>query len=240
MPDESPFLVSRNLTKTFGRFTALRSLSLDVPPGEFLTIVGRNGAGKTTFLKIVASIIRSYAGEVVLGGVNLKDSDEATRRMIGFVSHESLLYKDLSARDNLTFYARMYGVPERERRIDEAIRRADLEAKSSVLVRALSRGMKQRLSLARAFIHDPKLLLLDEPFTGLDERASETLDGSLSEFKRNGGTVIMVTHDTERGWKHADRVLVFEKGRIVQESAPAGMSLEEFRSGYRQILRERG
>jgi heme exporter protein A len=240
MPGESPFLLARNLTKTFGRFTALRSLSLEISDGEFLTIVGRNGAGKTTFLRIVASIIHSYTGEVLLGGTSLKDADESTRRMIGFVSHESLLYKDLTVRDNLSFYARMYGVPDRDRRIDEAIRRVDLEAKSSVLARALSRGMKQRLSLARAFIHDPRLLLLDEPFTGLDERASEVLDASLSDFKRGGGTVVMVTHDTERGWKHADRVVVFEKGRVVQESSPGRTSLEDFRTGYQRILRERG
>jgi heme exporter protein A len=209
MPGESSYLVARSLTKTFGRFTALRSLSLEVSPGESITIVGRNGAGKTTFLKIVSSIIRSYTGEVLLRGRNLKDADEAMRRTIGFVSHESFLYKDLTVRENLSFYARMYGVAERERTIDEIVRRVDLEAKSSVLVRALSRGMKQRLSLARAFVHGPSLLLLDEPFTGLDEGASEILDDFLAEFKRSGGTAVMVTHDIERGWKHADRVVVF-------------------------------
>lgn len=237
MPGDSPLLLARNLTKTFGRFTALRSLSLDVPEGEFLTIVGRNGAGKTTFLKIVSSIVRSYTGEVLLGGKNLKDADEDTRRKIGFVSHESLLYKDLTVRDNLSFYARMYDVPERERKIDEIIRRVDLEAKASVLVRALSRGMKQRLSLARAFIHEPSILLLDEPFTGLDERASEILEEVLAEFKRSGGTVIMVTHDIERGWTHADRVVVFEKGTVVRQTSARETSIEAFKNEYRRILR---
>ena len=238
MPGESAFLVVRNLTKTFGRFAALRSLSLEVPPGEFLAIVGRNGAGKTTFLKIVSTIVRSYTGDVLLGGKNLKDADEAARAAIGFVSHESILYNDLTVRDNLSFYARMYGIPDRDRKIDEAVRRADLDAKSSVLVRALSRGMKQRLSLARAFLHEPALLLLDEPFTGLDERASEMLDASLAGFKGSGGTVVMVTHDIGKGWKHADRVVVFEKGAIVREASPAETSLDVFRSEYRRILQD--
>jgi heme exporter protein A len=236
MSGESSLLLTRNLTKSFGRFTALRSLSIEVPRGESLTIVGRNGAGKTTFLKIVSSIIRSYTGEVLIAGKNLKATDEDTRRTIGFVSHESLLYKDLTVRDNLVFYARMYGVAERDRKIAEMIRRVDLEAKTNVLVRALSRGMKQRLSLARAFIHGPSILLLDEPFTGLDERASEILDSFLGEFKTGGGTLVMVTHDIERGWKLADRVVVFEKGRIVHETSPRGSSFDTFRSEYRRIL----
>jgi heme ABC exporter ATP-binding subunit CcmA len=236
MSGESSLLLTRDLTKTFGRFTALRSLSLEIPRGESLTIVGRNGAGKTTFLKIVSSIIRSYTGEVLISGKNLKTADEDTRRTIGFVSHESLLYKDLTVRDNLGFYARMYGVADRDRRIGEIIRRVDLEAKTDVLVRALSRGMKQRLSLARAFIHSPSILLLDEPFTGLDERASEILDSLLGEFKASGGTLVMVTHDIERGWKLADRVVVFEKGKVVHETSPRGSSFDAFRNEYRRIL----
>jgi heme ABC exporter ATP-binding subunit CcmA len=236
MSGESSLLLTRNLPKTFGRFTALRSLSLEVPRGESLTIVGRNGAGKTTFLKIVSSIIRSYTGEVFISGKNLKETAEDTRRTIGFVSHESLLYKDLTIRDNLGFYARMYGVADRDRRIGDIIRRVDLEAKTDVLVRALSRGMKQRLSLARAFIHEPGILLLDEPFTGLDERASEILDRFLGEFKASGGTLVMVTHDIERGWRLADRVVVFEKGKIVHETSPRGSSFDAFRNEYRRIL----
>ncbi len=236
MPGESPLLLTRDLTKTFGRFTALRSLALQVAAGEFVTIVGRNGAGKTTFLKIVSSVIHSYTGEVTLDGKNLKNADDETRRRIGFVSHDSLLYKDLTVRDNLDFYARMYGVRERERRIDEMIRRVGLEAKTTVLVRALSRGMKQRLSLARAFIHGPSLLLLDEPFTGLDERAAEILDRLLAEFTQSGGTVVMVTHDIERGWKHADRVVVFEKGTVAYETRVRDSSFDAFRNEYRRIL----
>ncbi|UCG51849.1 MAG: heme ABC exporter ATP-binding protein CcmA [Candidatus Latescibacterota bacterium] len=236
MPGEHSLLVARNLTKTFGRFTALKSLSLELAPEEFLTIVGRNGAGKTTLLKIVSSIIRTFSGDVTLFGQNLKQADEAARRRIGFVSHESLLYKDLTVRDNLMFYARLYGVSDRDRRIDEMIERVDLEARSSALVRALSRGMKQRLSLARALIHQPTLLLLDEPFTGLDERASEVLDRFLSEHIQSGGAAIMATHDIERGWQHANRVVVLDRGTIVHQTTTEGSSYEAFRNEYRDIL----
>ncbi|RLC95759.1 MAG: heme ABC exporter ATP-binding protein CcmA, partial [Chloroflexi bacterium] len=223
-------------TKTFGRFTALKSLSLTLSRGEFLTIVGRNGAGKTTFLKIVSSIIGSFTGDLILFGKNIKDADEDLRRRIGFVSHDSLLYKDLTVRDNLSFYARMYGVKNPDERVAEMIQRVDLEAKTSVLARALSRGMKQRLSLARAFIHNPGILLLDEPFTGLDERAAEILDSFLNEFKTAGGALLMVTHNIERGWRHADRVVVLDKGRVVYDTPVGEQSFDDFRSEYRRIL----
>ncbi len=236
MPGEPQLISARDLTKSFGRFTALNSLSLDLAPGELLTIFGRNGAGKTTFLKIVSSIIRTYSGTVTLFGTNLKQADEATRRRIGFVSHESFLYKDLTVRDNLMFYARLYRIESRKDRIDEMISAVDLEAKTAVPVRALSRGMRQRLSIARAFIHEPDLLLLDEPFTGLDERAAGILDKFLDEFIRGGGAVMMATHDIERGWRHAHRVAVLDRGTVVKETSANDSTLDAFREEYREIL----
>ncbi|UCH85062.1 MAG: heme ABC exporter ATP-binding protein CcmA [Candidatus Latescibacterota bacterium] len=237
MPGEPGLLAARDITKSFGRFKALRSVSLDLAAGEFLTIFGRNGAGKTTFLKIVSSIIRTYSGSVILFGSDLKRADDDTRRRIGFVSHESLLYKDLSVYDNLMFYARLYRVQSPGQRIAEMIARVDLEAKTTVPVRALSRGMRQRLALARAFIHGPELLLLDEPFTGLDERASEILDGFLDEFVKHGGSVVMVTHDIDRGWRHAHRVAVLDRGAVVYETPAAESSADAFRDKYHEILR---
>jgi heme ABC exporter ATP-binding subunit CcmA len=236
LDDDSTILATRNLTKTFGRVTALDSVTLSLARGECLIIVGRNGAGKTTFLKIVSSIIRSYRGDVFLFGDNLKQADEDLRGRIGFVSHESLLYKDLSVRDNLGFYARMYGVTDRGTKIANMIERVGLEAKSLSPVRALSRGMRQRLALARAFIHEPRLLLLDEPFTGLDERASEVLDTFLGDFVSGGGTVVMVTHNIERGWTHAGRVLVLERGAVAYETSVEETSFNAFKDEYRRIL----
>jgi heme exporter protein A len=207
-----------------------------VNSGEFLTIFGRNGAGKSTFLKITSSAICSYGGEVYFLGKNLKQSDEEVRRSIGFVSHDSFLYKDLTVHDNLMFYARMYGLADRKHTIDKMIETVGLEAKSAVLMRALSRGMKQRLAIARALLHSPKLLLLDEPFTGLDERASEVLDNFLAGFMKDGGTVIMATHNIERGWKHANRVAVLDRGSIVHEANVRDTTYDAFRSRYLEIL----
>jgi heme exporter protein A len=234
--DEKHLLRTTHLTKSFGQLTALRALDLTLSSGEFLTLFGRNGAGKSTFLKICSTLIRSYSGEVLLFGEDLKRADEKLRRRIGFVSHESFLYQDLSVFDNLMFYARLYRVGNLDSRIEQMIVSMDLEAKTATPVRALSRGMKQRLSLGRAFLHEPELLFLDEPFTGLDERASELLHERFSEFKRKGGAVIMATHNLEHGWRHADRVTVIDRGSIAYESPAGDTTYEEFRGRYRDIL----
>lgn len=236
MSSDGAVLRTRELAKQFGNFTALRPLSIDVRRGDALTLFGRNGAGKTTFLKIVSTLIRSYRGEVSLFGIPLRDADDALRSRVGLVSHESLLYGDLSARDNLVFYGRLYGLAEPATRAAQMLVDMDLETKAASPVRELSRGMKQRLALARAFLHEPELLLLDEPFTGLDERAAEILDGRIGRFAAEGGTVIMATHNVERGWKHARRVAVLDRGNLVFESSVDEMSYDEFRQKYREIL----
>jgi heme ABC exporter ATP-binding subunit CcmA len=223
------------LSKQFGNLTVLRSLSVTVQPGEFLTIFGRNGAGKTTFLKIVAGLVRSYTGDVVLFGENLNSTGNAARRRVGFVSHETFLYPDLTVRENLLFHARLYRIPDASRVVDRAIGDMGLEAKAAVPVRTLSRGMKQRVSLSRAFLHQPELLLLDEPFTGLDERAAEVLDQALQTFKAGGGSVLMASHDIARGWK-ADRVAVLDRGGLACETTVAQTTQDEFRATYRDIL----
>jgi len=224
------------LSKQFGNVTVLRSLAVTLQKGEFLTIFGRNGAGKTTFLKIVAGLVRSYRGDVILFGENLKKASNESRRRIGFVSHETFLYPDLTVRDNLLFHARLYQITDGRLSVERAIGEMGLEAKAVLPVRTLSRGMKQRVSLARAFLHSPEFLLLDEPFTGLDERATDVLDATLRKFKVDGGTVLMASHDIASGWRHADRVAVFDRGGIAREAAVTNTSQEQFRSEYRDIL----
>ncbi|NIM19146.1 MAG: heme ABC exporter ATP-binding protein CcmA [Candidatus Latescibacteria bacterium] len=229
-------LETTELAKQFGRLHALRSISLTVELGEFLTIFGRNGAGKTTFLRIVSSLIRSYSGKVTLFGKDLRKAEEDTRRRIGFISHESFLYKDLTVADNLTFYGRLYGVNPLQESVENIIARVGLEEKRNVVMRALSRGMKQRLSLARAFLHKPELLLLDEPYTGLDERACEILDEVFEGFINEGGTIIMTTHNIERGMKQANRIVVFDKGSIVHKAKTSDINIDDFRKEYREII----
>ncbi len=234
----SAVLSCNNVAKRFGRTTALRSVTFSVEEGEFVTVFGHNGAGKSTLLNIVATLIRSYEGTVSLFGANLDAADEDTRRSLGFMSHDSFLYTDLTAYENLVFYARLYGIPDPPGAARAMLARVDLAHKARSIVRELSRGMKQRLSLGRAFLHSPKLLLLDEPYTGLDENACMNLNNMLSEFAAGGGTVLMTTHDIDRGFRVADRVLVLNQGRVVLETKTAEIGLEEFREHYHGILSE--
>jgi heme ABC exporter ATP-binding subunit CcmA len=225
-----------NVAKRFGKTTALRSVSFSVEQGEFVVVFGHNGAGKSTLLNIIATLIRSYEGSISLFGGDLSKADEDTRRALGFMSHDSFLYADLTARENLLFYARLYGVNDPTGAAGAMLERVDLVHKAQSIVRELSRGMRQRLSLGRAFLHSPRLLLLDEPYTGLDETACVNLNGMLSEFTAAGGTVLMTTHDIDRGFRVADRVLVLDKGRVVMETKTADIGLEGFRERYHEIL----
>jgi heme ABC exporter ATP-binding subunit CcmA len=234
----SAVLSCEKVAKRFGRTTALRSVTLSVEEGEFVTVFGHNGAGKSTLLNIVATLIRSYEGTVSLFGGDLVKADEETRRSLGFMSHDSFLYADLTAHENLVFYARLYGISDPPGAARAMLERVDLAHKAQSIVRELSRGMKQRLSLGRAFLHSPKLLLLDEPYTGLDETACINLNNMLSDFTAGGGTVMLTTHDIDRGFRVADRVLVLDQGRVVMETKTAEIGLEEFRKRYHGILSE--
>jgi heme ABC exporter ATP-binding subunit CcmA len=231
-------LESDCLSKRYGRLTALRSVSFTLKPGDFMTTFGRNGAGKSTLLNIIASLIRTYEGKVTMFGKNLRKSDESTRRSIGYCSHDSLLYGDLTAFENLFFYARLYGIRDARAVVGTKLERLGLEEKTGVTVRELSRGMKQRLSLGRALLHRPKLLLLDEPYTGLDETACEMLNDMLSEFVGGGGSVLMTTHDIDRGLLLATRVSILERGSIVYEARTEGIGTGDFRETYQKVLAE--
>lgn len=236
MSPGSSIIDTSGLGKRFGRLYALRSITLSVESGEFITIFGRNGAGKTTFLRIISSLVRSYTGTVRLFGEDLQKAEEGTRARIGFLSHESLLYRDLTVTENLTFFAKLYGIHPVAERVERLVARVGLEEKNAVAVRSLSRGMKQRLSLARAFIHQPQLVLLDEPYTGLDEQACDILDDVLDEFVAGGGTVVLTTHNIERGLKRSHRVVVFERGSVVHQTPTSGIDPEQFRRKYREII----
>ena len=205
----------RGLTKNFGPQAALRGIDLDVKRGEFLTVVGANGAGKTTLMRILATLIRPTEGRVVVGGYDLAQQPAAARRLIGFVSHQPLLYDDLTAEENLRFYARLYGVPEAKAQISVTLSWVGLTARRGDLVRTFSRGMKQRLAIVRALLHDPPLLLLDEPYTGLDQEAAMMLRKVLAVLRCQGRTAVITTHNLEQGAALADPVAMLVEGRIV-------------------------
>lgn len=205
----------RGLVKHFGLKPVLRGVTFQAAEGEFVAIVGPNGAGKTTFLRILASLSKPNMGEVRVAGYMLPAQASAVRRRLGVVSHQPLLYGDLTAEENLRFYGRMYNLPELHTRIDEVLEMVGLRARRRDLVRQYSRGMQQRLAIGRAMLHDPDLLLFDEPHTGLDQDAAEMLDGLLTEVAARGKTIVMTSHDLSRASALGDRVDVLSKGEIA-------------------------
>ncbi|HEX4996725.1 MAG TPA: heme ABC exporter ATP-binding protein CcmA [Terriglobia bacterium] len=213
-------LESRDIRKSFGSFTALAGVTLRVARGDFLTLFGANGAGKTTLLKIAASLMAPTSGQLFVEGVDIREEPEQARRHIGFLSHNTYIYRDLSPLENLRFFARLYSVPDPLPRIRELLDRVGLSRRANDPVRAFSRGQQQRVGLARAILHDPSLILLDEPYTGLDVSAAETLDGILADAVERRKTVILTSHDVERGLRPASRAAIVDRGRLVFDGRP--------------------
>lgn len=225
------------VTKVFGLRPVLRGVDLAVQEGEFLTLFGPNGAGKTTFLRIISTLSRPTGGRVWLAGAELPRQAEAARAALGVVSHQPLLYGDLSAEENLRFYARMYNLPPelRNARITAVGRAVGLHKRMGDLVRTFSRGMQQRLAIARAILHDPPVLLLDEPYTGLDQDAAAILGDVLAEVATRGRTVMMTTHNIARGLALADRVAILSHGKIAYEAARAEITAATFAETYADV-----
>jgi heme exporter protein A len=224
----------RGLTKAFGPRAALAGIDLEVEAGERILLVGPNGAGKTTLLRILATLSRPTEGRVRVAGCDVTRADASLRRMIGFLSHESLLYPDLTARQNLRFYARMYGLSKPDARIGFLLAAVGLERRADDLVRGFSRGMQQRLAVARAVLHEPKLLLLDEPYTGLDLAAAEALTAHLETLTESGCTLLLTTHHPAEEGQLAQRVVVIRSGQVL-EDGPIG-ELATFGARYRALL----
>lgn len=229
-------IVVRRLIKRFGPKFVLRQLDFQVPEGEFVALLGPNGAGKTTFLRILASLSRPTLGEVSIAGYHLPGQAAAVRRRLGVVSHQPLMYGDLTAEENLRFYGRMYGVPELNRRVDDVLEMVDLTTRRRDLVRTFSRGMQQRLAIGRAVLHDPEVLLLDEPHTGLDQDACAMLDDVLRQVAARGRTVVMTSHDLARAADLATRFDVLSRGVIQASIAGRDLQQDGLLAFYRQTL----
>lgn len=224
------------LVKTYGVMPVLRGVDLSVDAGEFVTLVGANGAGKSTLMRIVATLAAPSAGEVTIGGWPLPKQANRVRRHIGMVSHQTLLYGDLTAEENLQFFARLYQIEQRDEVVSAALKRVGLAARRRDAVRTFSRGMTQRLTIARATLHGPDVLLLDEPYTGLDQDASALLDELLLREKEFGRTILMITHDLLRGYALADRVAILSRGRIHREVAKDSLEDGDFLELYRESI----
>jgi heme exporter protein A len=229
----------RKLVKRFGLKTVLRGMDFYVDQGEFVALLGPNGAGKTTFLRILASLSRPSMGGVNIAGYRLPDHAAAVRRRLGVVSHQSLLYGDLTAEENLRFYGRMYGVRDLELRVGEVLELVGLTARRRDLVRTYSRGMQQRLAIGRAVLHDPEVMLFDEPHTGLDQDASAMLDTVLREVAARGRTVVMTSHDLSRAADLASRFDVISRGVIAASVQRDQIDPNNLLAFYRQALQEK-
>jgi len=209
--ETNPAVEVKNLSRTFGTFEALKNLSLAVRPGETLAIFGHNGAGKTTLLKILSTVMKPTGGEIYYGGLSIAADAENIRRRLGVVSHRSFLYSSLTAYDNLVFYSRLYDVAGYETRIKHLLNQLGLRSRMYDKVGTFSRGMSQRLAIARALLHRPEIVLMDEPESGLDSSAMDTLWQLMREDCR---TIIFTHHNLERGFQAASRVVIMARGRM--------------------------
>lgn len=226
----------KKLVKRFGLKTVLRGVDFEVQPGEFVALLGPNGAGKTTFLRILASLSRPSLGDVNIAGYKLPNEAAQVRARLGVVSHLPLLYGDLTAEENLRFYARMYNLPNIEVRVTDVLEMVGLEARRRDLVRTFSRGMQQRLAIGRAVLHDPDVVLFDEPYTGLDQDASAMLDDVLKTVAAKGRTVVMTSHDLARAEDLATRFDILSRGVISASASRKDLKKTNLLAFYKQAL----
>lgn len=225
----------RGITRTFGVRTALDDITFDLPRGAFLSIFGPNGAGKTTLLKILSTLTPPTRGEAKVLGYDLVKDAVDLRQHIGFISHNPLLYMDLTAEENLMFFAKLYCIPEPEKRVRDLLFAVELEHRRFDLVRTFSRGMTQRLSIARALIHQPELVFLDEPYSGLDPHAMDILDSLIAQI-RDEHTFVMISHDLQKGIDHASHALILAKGKVVMFEEKARLDEDAFARTYREVV----
>ena len=205
---------TRSLEKSFGEWPVLWDLDLSVPWGETLVLFGANGAGKTTLLRILATHMRADYGSVAVAGYNLRTRPEKARRRIGVVGHRSLLYDDLTCRENLVYYGRLFGLKDHGKRVDDVLEKVRLSSRADHRVRTLSNGMQKRAAIARAILHEPDVLLLDEPEAGLDRESVSILGALLAEWTDTGRSVVMTTHDLDLGLDWAHRAGVLRGGKV--------------------------
>ena len=217
-----------NLTKRFGAFRAVSDLTLEIEKGQFAALFGPNGAGKTTLLKLVAGLLKPTSGTISLRF----NGSGAGRRNVGYVSHQSLLYQEMTGMENLLFYSRLYGVARPRERSRRVLERMGLAGAGEQLVREYSRGMKQRLTLGRALLHEPTLLLLDEPYVGLDQQGNRLLTSILRSLRDGAHTVLLVTHNLTEGLELCDRVLIQHRGSLVYDRSSDGLGRREVEAAY--------
>lgn len=234
MPE--PIFRLDNVKKRYGHTEALKGVTFELAEGDFMSVFGPNGAGKSTLLKILSTLTKPSEGDIFFKGTPIKKMKDDFRRHFGVISHQPFLYENLSAFENLVFYGRLYGLKDVHARADFLLKRVELLARKHDRVRAFSRGMLQRLSIARALMHDPDIILLDEPYTGLDQHASLVLTGILKEQFSLKKTIVMVTHNLPRGYELASRIVVVKGGKFTLDSKKEEIPEKEFEEIYMQAV----
>lgn len=229
---QTPLISLRQAVKTFGYLQALKKVDLDIYQGKSVTIFGPNGAGKSTLLKVLSMQSRLSSGEILYNGTSYKKLSDDFRKNFGIISHQLFLYDNLSVIENLKFYGSLYGIDYPEKKGEELLKQLDIYKRKDDLVRTLSRGMLQRVSIARALIHNPEIIFLDEPYTGLDNHSAQTLSTILKEQLKNNKTIIMVTHEIETGLSFADTVIIMNKGKIVYNQQKSLLDKDKFQELY--------
>jgi heme exporter protein A len=233
-----PIIQADKLVKAYGLLPVLRGLTLDVPRGQFLALLGANGSGKSTLIRLLTGLARPTTGTLQIGGWTLPDESAAVRSQIGLVSHRLLLYENLTAQENLRFFGRLYNLSGKalDDRITVVLEQVGLYRRRNDLARHYSRGMAQRLSIARAILHDPDVLLLDEPHTGLDAASSQTLDRLLTDARQHGRTVVMATHQFDKTVELADRAVVIARGVIGYDSPTTGLNTQQITQVFTELV----
>ncbi|RSD27826.1 heme ABC exporter ATP-binding protein CcmA [Mesobacillus subterraneus] len=233
MKELGNMLELRNMTKTLGDKLVLRNITLTLEKGEILAVIGPNGAGKSTFFKCTVGLLQPTSGEIYLNGKLVKKNSAEMKQRIGFLGHESFLYNNLSPLENLKFYGKLYKVKDLETKANELLKEVGLYLFRDIPIRSFSRGMMQRLAIARVLLPDPEILMLDEPHTGLDQEAVALLNTIILKKRESGTSILIISHDFEQVQALADRAAVLRKGKIVSAKRLGGeVSMAELKQWY--------
>jgi heme exporter protein A len=235
----APIVETADLARAFGSRKAVAGITFSLAPGDCLAVFGPNGAGKTTLLRLLAGLLKPSSGSARLAGISLPGGSLARSR-VGLISHHTMLYNALSARENVSFAARLYGIRDPMTRVDDSLRRMSMLERADAPVRLLSRGMQQRVSIARAMVHSPQVILADEPYSGLDDSGARALTALLGELRSSGTAIIIVTHNLAEGLSLATHAAVMQRGRFVRYDDSERIDHNSYAATYREAVASSG
>jgi heme ABC exporter ATP-binding subunit CcmA len=235
----APIVEVADLAREFGSTRAVAGVTFSLAAGECLALFGPNGAGKTTLLRVLAGLLKPTSGSARVAGVQLPGGPLARSR-VGLISHHTMLYEALSPRENVSFSARLYGIRDVRGRVDDSLRRMSMLERADAPIRSLSRGMQQRVSIARAMVHSPQLVLADEPYSGLDESGARALTTLLRELRTAGTSIIIVTHNLAEGLSLATHAAVMQRGQFVRYDRADRIDASAYLTTYREVLAASG